>query len=1057
MRYLKLSIILFSAVSLATTLPGAALSQSGRGRPKVPQPSSTPSSSQPVVVPAATMVTKQEQAGTTSRFVLHNGMTVVISEQHATPEVAAVTCFKSSQFEDWRNNYVAAAVIRRLILNGTVQRPGEHALIELRALGASFGAGLSQNSTSYSLVVSPAKLKEALGIQASALQNPSLDDESIRREISTVIEEERLGIARGRELPSTGAFTSRALALDSESAVGELMRLDDPVAFSMTRLIDLAFDGSAVSTASSVDAASMVSSRPESTTNSASVNNPVNMSAWHSITREQVIESYRSGYRPENLIVSVVGDVSAFDTLVMIQQLYGNFGVPMQTIDRSSKVTEAPKRIGGAGQKPRQAAPAPENPKSRTEALTDQAPESKTVSGPEASQNKLRYAAGRADITQSIVSVGFHVPGTESKDSVAVEVLASLLGQGRGSRLSRSLIDGQMAANRIECNYLASHKAGLLAMHMWSATDAREGASIDKGEAALFKVLDNVRREIPTEGQMVRAKTVLEKKYLDEIGTYEGRARSLARAEADGRGFRSPVDYRARIRAVTAADVQHVAAAYLTIANASIYEYEPFSAAPRTFDSDTFAKTVMTWAPGFAQPVESSAVRSAEAVASLAPVSQGSERSAEQRIMMESVQPLPIRDYSTLNGPKAFVREDHSQPKVTVAILFQGGRVTEDTSTSGTTELMLQSILYGTPRRTFLQVSEELEQLGADVRVVVEPDFFGFIVSVLSRNADRAIKLVREEIEEPAFRDDDVARARFGQISSIREAHDLSVLRSRELLLQALFPGHPYSLPPHGREEAIASLTSDKLREWHSRVVKRQLPIAIIVGDTDGSALVSSQIAEGFKRRDVDNATQIKVPQLANAEKVEQRRREQTTLTIGFIGPKGDSGDNTVLQLIEAAMNLEGGRLSSEFIARESIVSAAAFDHTEMFVAGVISATAMTSPGNEQRARAGLLTQLGGLARDGITATDLASARAVATTSQLALLQSQSQHALEYARAIFYRRQVADVDNFSEQSSKVSADDVRRVASAYFKVSAASTGIVRGTAPATVPSPPKQN
>lgn len=1056
MRYLKLSIILISAVALATTLPGAALSQSGRGRPKVPQPSSTPSSSQPVVVPAATLVTTQEQAGTTSRFVLHNGMTVVINEQHATPEVAAVTCFKSSQFEDWRNNG-AAIVIQRLILNGTALHPGEHALIELRALGAAFGASLSQNSASYSMVVSPSKLKEALGIQASALQNPPLDEETIRREISNVIEEERLGIARGRELPSTGAFTSRALAPESKYAVTRLMSLDDPAAYSITRLIDLAFDDSPVNSASPDNSVSTVSSSPESTTNSASANNQVNRNALHSITREQVIESYRNRYRPENLIVSVVGDVSTFDTLVMIQQLYGNFGVPTQTIDRSSNVTEGPKRIGGTGQKPRQAAPAPEKAKSRTEPVADQAPESKTASGPEAAQNKLRYAVGRADITQSIVSVGFHVPGTESKDSAAIEVLTALLGQGRGSRLSRSMIDGQMAANRIECNYLAGQKTGFLTMQMWSATDAREGASIDKGEAALFKVMDSVRREIPSEGQMARAKTVLEKKYLDETATYEGRARALARAEADGRGFRSALDHRARVRAVTAADVQRAAAAYLAIANASIYEYEPFSAAARTFDSDTFAKTVVTWAPGFAQPVESSAVRSAEATASLAPVPQGSERPAEQRIMMESVQPLPIRDYSTLNGPKAFVREDHSQPKVTIAILFQGGRVTEDTSTSGTTELMLQSILYGTPRRTFLQVSDELEQLGADVRVVVEPDFFGFIVSVVSRNADRALKLLREEIEEPAFRDEDIPRARLGQISSIREVRDLSVSRSRELLLQALIPGHPYSLPQHGREEAIASLTSDKLREWHSRVVKRQLPIAIIVGDTDGSALVSSQIAEGFKRRDVDNATQIKVPQLANAEKVEQRRREQTTLTIGFTGPKGDSGDNTVLQLIEAAMNLEGGRLSSEFVARESMISAAAFDHTEMLVAGVISAAAMTSPGNEQRARAGLLTQLGGLARGGMTAGDLASARALATTSQLALLQSQSQHALEYARAIFYRRQVADVDNFSEQSSKVSADDVRRVASAYFKVAAASTGVVRGTAPATVSSPPKQD
>lgn len=1056
MRYLKLSIVLFSAVALATTSQGyTALSQSGRGRPKVTQPSSTPSSSQPVVVPATTLVVKQEQAGATSRFVLHNGMTVVINEQHATPEVAAVTCFKSSQFEDWRHDG-AAAVIQRLILNGAVPRPGEHALIELRALGASFGAHLSQTATSYSMVVSQAKLKEALAIQASALQNPPLDEEAVRRELSTVIEEERLGIARDGELPSSGAFTSRALAPDSEYALARLLSLDDPVACSLARLIDLAFDGPALNSTSTENAVSAVNSRPESTTNLASVNNPVNNNALRSITREQVIEAYRSRYRPENLIVSVVGDVSTFDTLVMIQQLYGAFGEPAQSTERSSKVTEGPKRIGSTGQRTRQEAPTAENLKSKTEAVTNQAPENKPASGPEAAQNKLRYAAGRADTTQSIVSVGFHVPGTESKDSAAVEVLAALLGQGRGSRLSRSVIDGQMAANRIECNYLAGQKTGLLTMQMWSATDARVGASIDKGEAALFKVLDSVRREIPSEGQLIRAKTVLEKKYLDEIGTYEGRARALAHAEADGRGFRSPLD-RARIRAVTAADVQRVAAAHLTIANASIYEYEPFSAAARTFDSDTFAKTVVTWAPGFAQPVESGSVRPAEATASPAPVPQGFERSAEQRIMMESVQPQPIRDYSTLNGPKAFVREDHSQPKVTVAILFQGGRVTEDTSTSGTTELMLQSILYGTPRRTFLQVSEELEQLGADVRIVVEPDFFGFVVSALSRNADRALKLVRDEIEEPAFKDEDVARARLGQISSIREARDLSVSRSHELLLQALFPGHPYSLPPHGREEAIASLTSDKLREWHSRVVKRQLPIVIIIGDTDGSALVSSQIAEGFKRRDVDNATQIKVPQFANAaEKVEQRRRELTTLTVGFVGPKGDSGDNTVLQVIEAAMNLEGGRLSSELIARESMSSAAGLDHTDMLIAGVISASAMTSPGNEQRARAGLLAQLGGLARSGMTPGDLASARALATTSQLALLQSQSQHALEYARAIFYRRQVADVDNFSEQSSKVTADDIKRVASAYFKVAAASAGVIRGAAPTIIPSPPKQ-
>jgi predicted Zn-dependent peptidase len=371
---------------------------------------------------------------------------------------------------------------------------------------------------------------------------------------------------------------------------------------------------------------------------------------------------------------------------------------------------------------------------------------------------------------------------------------------------------------------------------------------------------------------------------------------------------------------------------------------------------------------------------------------------------------------------------------------------------------MLRSILYGTPRRTFPQVTDELEQLGADVRILVEPDFFGFIISALARNADRALKLVRDEIEEPAFRDEDVARARLGQIASNREARDSSFSRSRELLLQALFPGHPYSLPPHGREEVVASLTSDKVREWHSRVVKRQLPIAIIVGDTDGSALVSSQIAEGFKRRDLDTATQVKIPQtLGAAEKTEQRRRDQSSLAIGFVGPKGDSEDLTALQLIEAAMNLEGGRLFPEPRDTQSLISAAALDDEDMFVAGMISAFVVTSPGNEQRARAELVAKLEALVRSGMTTSELETARALTATSRLALLQSQTQHVLQYARAIFYRRQVSEVDNFGEQSSKVSTDDIKRVASSYFKVAGASAGIVRGIAPAAIPSAPKQD
>lgn len=1031
MQDLKRSITASLTIILITaTLAAPALSQSGRGRPKVPQP--TPSTPQPVPViniPAATAVAKQEQAGATSRFVLRNGITVIISEHHSTPIAAAVACFKAGALDEPWSMSAPARLIQRLILKGAALRPGDHAVGDLRALGASVEAETSYDGAAFSLVASSDKLKDALEIQADMLQNSALDAEAIRREIQLVFEEQKRApvmLEGGLAFP-THAFSTRTFAPDSNAQA--LSRLDDPAAYSMSRLFNLAFTGGP----------------------------SLNMDALRTVTREQLVEFYRGHYRPDNMIISVAGDVSTFNTLVEIQRTYGDFGA------RPAKPAE--ERVKGAeGVKPKTAparasAPSPDTqqPPAKPDASLSEKPTTIKPWGTTV-QAKLLYAADRADISQSIVSVGFHVPGAESKDWPAIDVLSAVAGQGRASRFARSIVDGLMAANRIESKYMAFAGAGLLTMQMSLAKDSREGFSIDKAESALFKELDRLRREPPTEGEMARAKTLLEKRLVDETAIYVGRARMLAQADAAGVGFRAALDYRARIRSVSADDVQRAAAKYLTLTNASIHEYEPISAAARTFDADTFATTVTAWAPGFAQPVDSAAVRAADPNSSLAPVAQGSDRPPERQAMLESNQPLPVRDFSTLNGPKAFVREDHSQQTVTVAILFQGGRLVEDAAASGTTELMLRSILYGTPRRTAPQVTQEIEQLGAEIRIVIEPDFFGFTLSALSRNADRALKLLRDMIEEPAFRDDDVGRARLGQLSSIRDARDSSVERSRELLLQALFAGHPYSQPPHGREEVVAALTSEKLQEWYARAIKRQLPLAIIVGDTDGSALVSSQIAEGFKRRDVDAAIQVRTPQPGTSvEKTEARRAEQTTIAIGTAGPRAQSGDLTAVNVIELALNREGGRLLRELRDKHNLVSAAALSDQAMFVGGVIAASTTTSPENEQRVRAALLTELERVARSGLTADELASARALAATSRIALLQSQPQHALQYALAIYYGQQAADVDDFAELASKVTAEDIKRVASAYFKTAAACAGVVRGATQAPIPSPPKQN
>ena len=1007
------TLLLSVIVLIAMMLPGGVRSQSGRGRPKVPSPGPGAPQPTPITIPAATSVVKQEQSGNVSRFLLRNGITVIISERHSAAIAASVACFKVGT----RDEPEALTGVTRMIehaLMGSTRRP----VTELRSMGAVTSADTSFEISAYSLAVPSDKVKEALAAQAELLQSFSFDSEQFGREARRMVEEEKWSSGISWNVPQS--FWNRAALNGSKESY--------PSVYSMARLLNIASIGNATI--------------------------PSSLDKLRSMTQEQVGAFYRTHYRPEKLVIAVAGDIVPFNTLVQIQQLYSGLGTQGQAIGQPGKNVQAAANQRTPAVLPTR--PHPPDDASKTMGAPRDTPQLGSLSTA-AEQTKLRYGEDRGDLNQPIVSIGYHVPGAEAKDWPVIEVLAALAGMGRASGLNRLLVDGQMAASRVESTCLPLTNNAMLVFQMWPTGDA-SGASIDKAESAFFREIDRLRHEVPAEAEIARAKALLEKRFLDRTEGYVGYARELARAEATYGSVRAALDYRNVIRAVKAEDVQRAAATYFALSNTSVHEYEPLSAPPRTFDADSFAATVLAWAPELSKSVTPGSVRSADASSFLTRVSQGVERLPQQQAEIESIQPLPVKDFSTLNGPRAFVREDRSLPKVTVALLFQGGRLIEEETNTGTTELMLRSMLYGPPRRIGTQLSQEWEQLGAEIELIVEPDFFGFMFSVVSRNADHTLKLLRDCVEDPAFRDEDIQRARVAQIGAIRDARDTSLSRSRELLFRALYPGAAYGLPPHGREEVVANLTSERLRGWHAALVKRQLPLAIIVGDTNGSALVSSQLAEAFRRRELDAALQVRSQVAVQAnDQIELRRCEQTAAAIGLRGPKAsNASDQDAVALVQAAMNGIGGRLDRGLVEK-GVAVMASLESEALVSAGTIYAQIVIPPSEERQARNALLAEIEKLVKSGLSADETTAARALAAGTKSIALQAQRTRALEYARAVFSQRQPADVEAFSGRLSKVTVDDINRVISTYLKPSAASAGIVRATTSRPPQSPVKQD
>jgi predicted Zn-dependent peptidase len=941
---------------------------------------------------------KQEQVGNGSRFALRNGITVLISEQHAESSAVLVAYFRTQRLN--QSEFTIARILQKALLTGDLQSAPFKNTKAIRAVGGKVTAEVGRDHTYFCTLAPSKSFNEVLAAQAEMLIHPSLTSESASR---------------------------AAQIIEAENA----RQCEDPAAYAIGRMNDLAASSPGGNASGPGDDRTVVN-------------------------QDRLTSFYKGHYRPENLVLSVAGDISTFDTLVQIERLYADFGSAGSGEENAEGTdkTVAPaggKDAGGKDAGGKDAGgkePARDSTRGGDQKAAEPPPQHAAV----VESPSLRYMEGRGKTNQSIVTVGYRAAGLKSDDWPAIEILTGLLGQGRASALNLALFFNQGVVSRVVSEYSAGPDAGQVSIQLWLAP-----GSIDKAEAALFKEIDRIIKARPDSIEIARAKSTVETRFNEKVETLTGAALTMAEYGAAGESVPTPADLISRLESVTPEEVQYVAAKYLALSNASIHEYEPSSAPARSFDSASFARTVVSWAPGLAQsPGESPVARKP---ANSAQKENAKEKAARNQAEAEAqnIQPLPVKDFSTLNGPKVFVREDHHRPQVTIAILFQGGRLSETPANSGITDLMLRLLLYGTPRITREQAAMALDKAGADVSIVNSPDYFGFAMTCLSRNAGEALRLLRDLIEVSAFRDPDLERARQEQLSLVRAVSDSGRDRSDGLMLGAMFQDHPYGAGPHGSEAAIEKLKTDDLKDWYTKTIKSQFPLVVIVGDTDGSALVSEGIAGEFKRRDLADTLKARIPaRPANVEKSEQSACPVTIQYLGFPGPKQDSKDLTAMDLIQAALNGPGGGLEEDLVYKQKAGWAMWLGYRAMATAGLVYAGVESSAGDQQRARAAIISKLQQIAANGLSAVELKSAQELAATSALEALGNPEQRALAYAQAMYSKREASYVDDLPDAFEKISAADVKRVAGAYLKPVGYSVGMLQGTPSPKQPAPAVQ-
>jgi zinc protease len=183
------------------------------------------------------------------------------------------------------------------------------------------------------------------------------------------------------------------------------------------------------------------------------------------------------------------------------------------------------------------------------------------------------------------------------------------------------------------------------------------------------------------------------------------------------------------------------------------------------------------------------------------------------------------------NGITVLARSNFNSPSVVVTGFFEAGALFDPDEKLGLAEFTVLSLMRGTKRRTFDEIYNALESVGAGLGFNTGVHKSGFNGRSLAEDLPLLLNLLCEALTMPVFPKVEIEKLRAQLLTGLAiRAEDTSDMASM-VFDNILFKDHPYSRPEDGFPETITRIKREDLVKFHrEHYGPRGLVIAIVGG-----------------------------------------------------------------------------------------------------------------------------------------------------------------------------------------------------------------------------------
>lgn len=260
------------------------------------------------------------------------------------------------------------------------------------------------------------------------------------------------------------------------------------------------------------------------------------------------------------------------------------------------------------------------------------------------------------------------------------------------------------------------------------------------------------------------------------------------------------------------------------------------------------------------------------------------------------------RSFTLANGLRVFLYEKRDLPLVHIVTGFDVGSKNETEATSGLVHLLEHCLLFrGTASKAAASGPSEVRRRGAYVNAHTSQDLSVFEMSVPGAEAGFALRHQRDILFGLGLTQAELDAEKEVILEEFNQMEDDPRRRATDLVLQALFPGHPYGRSVYGSREVIREARVEDVLAFHRRYFVPANAALAAVGDFD-AAEMERDVREVFGGLPKADPPAQDLPMAEALAKGVSRRLESDVedgyLYLGFVGPDFNDADQYAVHVL---------------------------------------------------------------------------------------------------------------------------------------------------------------